>query len=114
MGKRLALAWVTGAILYTVLLWVPSIGLVLAPIITAIGIAAYKIGMGNAAGIGLLAGLTGYAINLAYTGGLSGLQIIAGIGGGVIALLVIAYHLVTPALLSYSFEYIAIKEKAER
>ncbi len=105
MAGRTILAWITGAIIYTVLIWIPSYGLVLAPIIAAIGIATYKIEAGKAAGVGFLAGLTGLAINLAYAGGLEGLRIIAGIGGGIIALLVVAYHFITPALLSYSFAY---------
>ncbi|MCE4619680.1 MAG: hypothetical protein F7C33_01520 [Desulfurococcales archaeon] len=110
MTGRLAYAWLAGSILYTVLLWIPVYGLALAPILAAIGIAVFKISPGKAAGIGLLAGLTGYALNLAYTGGLEGLRLVAGIGGGAVALLVVSYHLATPALLAYAAAY-SIKNK---
>ena len=110
MAGKLAYAWLTGSILYAVLLWVPVYGLALAPILAAIGIAVFRVNPGRAAGIGLLAGLTGYALNLAYTGGLEGLRLVAGIGGGAVALLVISYHLATPALLAYAAAY-AIKNR---
>lgn len=110
-ASRAALAWVFGSILYLASLYIPVAGITLAPILAAAAIAIARASPGASAGLALLSAATGYAIALAYTGGLAGLNLIAGIGGGLVLLVVLSYHIVTPALLGYLVGLYAYKKE---
>ena len=105
---RSGLVWLAASILYLLALYVPGIGLTLAPVMVAIVVGLSKMTPRSSMAIALLSALTGYAIALGLTGGLEGVSLITGIGGGLVFLVTVFYHLVTPTLLTYvvtSFTY---------
>ena len=101
MEHKDIIAVITGTIAYTILLYVPY-GLTLAPLITAIIVAAVARKGLNAFLDGLIAG----GLALLYTAGAGvalSLKLMSEAGGIILPIITVLYHLLTPALLSGGF-----------
>ncbi len=98
---RSFMAWVTGSIIYVALLHVEGIGVTLAPLVAGVVVGLLAGSPSSGAGLGFLVGLTGYGLVLGMGGGLEALHLIAGIGGPMVLMIVLAYHALAPASVSY-------------
>ena len=96
------LAIALAALAYTILLYAPWPGPLLAPIAAGL-VAGYACSSpGRALGTGALSGLLGYLLALYTTGaGIQGLALTAGIAGGPVVVLALAYHTLAPGLAGY-------------
>ncbi|MCE4625494.1 MAG: hypothetical protein F7C35_06490 [Desulfurococcales archaeon] len=101
MEHKNMIAIITGTIAYAILLYVPY-GLTLAPLITAVIVAALARKGLNAFLDGLIAG----GLALLYTAGAGitlSLKLMGEAGGVIVPVLTVLYHLLTPALLAGGF-----------